>query len=167
LLSNIEIRPLAESDSLEELTGLLHRAYKKQADRGLRFLASHQDVSVTKQRIEEGECYVGILKNKIVATITYSRHPHKDACEWDRQPHVATYGQFAVEPELQNTGIGNKLMLLMEDLAKRDRVRELSVNTSEQAEDLISFYKKRGYREVGQVKWPVVNYRSVILSKAL
>jgi len=164
---NIKIRPLSEHDSLGELTALLHRAYKKQADKGLRFLASHQDVSITKQRAEEGECYVGIFEKKIIATITYSRHPHKDSCKWDKQSHVATYGQFAVEPEFQNTGIGNKLMLFMEELAKRDGVTELSVNTSEKAEDLINFYKKRGYREVGQVKWAAVNYRSVILSKKI
>ena len=58
-------------------------------------------------------------------------------------------------------------MELMETLARKDNVNELTIDTAETNYDLIAYYKKRGYREVGHVQWTLVSYRSVILSKKL
>jgi GNAT superfamily N-acetyltransferase len=145
----------------------LHRAYKKQADRGLLFLASHQDVKMTKDRLKKGECYVGLDGAKMIATCTYYRHHNDPNGDWYIRPDVATYGQFAVHPDYQNKGLGIKLIELMESLGRRDGAKEITIDTSEKASDLISFYKKRGYREVGPIQWTLVNYRSVMLSKGL
>ena len=166
-LNEIIIRPLTETDSLEELTELLHRAYKKQADKGFIMLASHQDVEMTKHRLKGAECYVAIHKNKMVATVCYHRHNNSSDGQWYDRYDIATYGQFGVAPEYQNIGLGIKLMELMETCARRDKVAELTIDTAETNYDLIDYYKKRGYREVGHVQWTLVNYRSVILSKKL
>ena len=165
--NEIEIRPLAVKDSLEELTTLLHRAYKKQADKGFIMLASHQDVEMTKHRLKGAECYIAVHNGKLVATVCYYRHNNSTDGFWYDQPFVATYGQFGVDPEYQNCGLGTKLIDLMESLAKRDGATEVSIDTAENNINLINYYKKRGYREVGHVKWPLVNYRSVILSKTI
>lgn len=165
--SIFHIRPFSETDSLDELTSLLHLAYKKLADQGFRFLATHQDAQTTKERIKEGECFVAISEGKIIATITYYSPSNTNGNDWYELPFVSTFGQFAVNPEVQNHGIGGKLVDLVENLARRDRATEIAIDTAEGAAELIGYYKKRGYRFVGYTQWDMTNYRSVLLSKEL
>jgi GNAT superfamily N-acetyltransferase len=58
----IMVRRLLPSDSLEELTMLLHRAYAGQIAMGLRPLAGRQDVEMTAKRCASGECYVAVVE---------------------------------------------------------------------------------------------------------
>ena len=51
-LDGIELRKLAVSDSLLDLTHLLHRAYARLAAMGLRYMATHQSEQVTRERID-------------------------------------------------------------------------------------------------------------------
>jgi hypothetical protein len=54
----LEIRLLSDSDSLDELTTLLHRAYAPLAASGLRYMTASQDVAMTRKRASKGERYV-------------------------------------------------------------------------------------------------------------
>src|ERR1700752_4254056 len=71
ILSKIIIRPLNQIDNIDELTLLLHKSYKKLGDQGFHFLATYQDSKTTKQRLSNSECYVAILDNKLIGTISY------------------------------------------------------------------------------------------------
>lgn len=46
-------------------------------------------------------------------------------------------------------------------------VKELALDTCEDAAHLIKYYESRGYRFIEHVKWDLVNYRSVVMSKSL
>lgn len=166
-MTRIEIRPFTNKDSLDELTTLLNTSYKKLADQGFRFLASHQNSQITQERINEEKCYVAIFENKLIGTITYRSPKQASGCEWHDQPFVASYGQFAVHPQFQKSGIGSKLIKLVEELAKSDNAKEVAVDTAEGATELISYYSKRDYKFVAYTQWEETNYRSVILSKKL
>jgi ribosomal protein S18 acetylase RimI-like enzyme len=163
--TNLKIRPLRETDSLEDLTELLHRAYKKLADVGLQYLATHQTAEITRTRISKGTCYVAELDGQTVGTIIY-RNPSqtKGTPHYDR-PDIAYIGQMAVEPAFQGRGIATKLMRHVEGLARVDGASELAFDTSERATHLIDWYRRMGYEIVGHVKWDVTNYCSVIMSK--
>lgn len=163
----ILIRPIEPTDSLEELTDLLHRAYKFLADLGFRFTATHQSVAVTADRIKDGTCLVAVQDGKLVGTITYYNSARKGGTPWYERSDVAYFGQFAVEPTLQKIGLGGYLITLVEELAKRDNMRELALDTAEGATHLIAYYNKRGYRFIDYHSWGTTNYRSVILSKTL
>ena len=167
ILSKISIRPLNSFDSLDKLTSLLHKSYKKLADQGFRFHATHQDVTVTKQRLDNSECYVATADNVIVGTICYRSPTNKMQHEYYDQPFVAAFGQFAVDPEYQNSGLGSRLLDVAEKCAIRDKAKEIAFDTAEGAVDLIDYYKKRGYQFVQYTQWVVTNYRSVIMSKKL
>lgn len=65
------IRVFGESDSLEELTELLHRSYKALAEMGLRYLATHQSAQKTAQRFEMGTCLIALIDERLVGTIVY------------------------------------------------------------------------------------------------
>lgn len=157
-----------ETDSISELTGLLHRAYKRLADMGLNFVATRQDDNETLSRIMSGECFVITAPGEaLVGTITLYKERKKSQCEWYRTEGISYFGQFAVEPEFQNLGLGSRMMEFIENHALKSGLSEIALDTSEKAEHLISYYEKRGYRFIQHQQWDKVNYRSVVLSKKL
>lgn len=165
----MQITHFSETDSIEELTALLHLSYKRLADMGLKFVATYQTPEYTKNFIKNnGECYIS--KNdsgKIIATIMYLPESKDHDPEWYKKENVAHFGKFAVHPDYQNTGIGGKMMDFIEKYAVEKGKIELALDTSEKALHLIEYYKKRGYRFIEHHQWDVTNYRSVIMSKKL
>jgi GNAT superfamily N-acetyltransferase len=155
------------TDSVSELTAPLHEAYRALADRGMRFVASHQDEATTARRIAKGECYLAFHEGRLIGTVTLDHAALSHGCPWYERPEVASFHQFAVHPQLQRHGIGSTLLTHIERRATEQGVQELALDTAEPAEDLIRFYTSRGYRFIDYVKWNAVNYRSVILSKTL
>jgi GNAT superfamily N-acetyltransferase len=164
---DIIIRPLEDSDSIEELTDLLHRGYKVLAEMGLRYLATHQDAAMTKERIAKGGCFVATHRGRIIGTITFRSPSHFGGSSWLKRDGVGKFGQFAVDPDYQSNGIGTRMMAFVEDHARSKGFAEICLDTSEKATHLIDWYKKLGYRFIEYVNWDITNYRSVILSKSL
>lgn len=165
--AEFEICRLGLHDSYDELTEVLHRAYAPLAAQGMRFLASHQDAAMTKKRCSEGPCWVARQGGALVGTIVWRRGAADEECEAYRDPNVAIFGQFAVEPGLQGKGLGAKLLETAELSAQAEGCHEMACDTAEGALDLIATYVKWGYRRVGTVQWDLVNYRSVVLAKSL
>jgi GNAT superfamily N-acetyltransferase len=164
----VTVRPLQPADSISDVTRLLHRAYASLAAQGFRFWASHQSDENTRQRIAEGDCLVALQEGRIVGTITLKKKALTKGSPWYDRPEVASFGQFAVDPELQRRGIGSTLLGAVERLAVREGVQELALDTAEGAAPLIEMYSRKGFRFIEYVDWrPDTNYRSVILSKRL
>jgi GNAT superfamily N-acetyltransferase len=152
---------------MAELTELLHRAYAPLAEAGMRFLATHQTVEQTAERCAHGECYVVETDGRLVGSVNFREPSLTDGCPWYDRPDVASFGQFAVEPSLQGSGIGSMLLDLAERRARETNAHHLALDTAEPATHLIAYYQKRGYEFVEYTQWDVSNYRSVILSKRL
>jgi GNAT superfamily N-acetyltransferase len=165
------IRRLSPADSLEELTSLLHRAYRAQVEMGLRPLAGRQDVETTRKRCLNGECYVAVLGGqggeKLVGTILFHEVEDAKGPPWFGNSDVDSFSQFAVDPEIQGKGIGQLLLDTVERRAVECGARHLGLSMAEPDEKLRAFYERRGYRFVEFWQWPYTNYRSVILSKQL
>lgn len=163
----LEIRALALDDSLEALTVLLHRAYSALADMGLKYLATHQSVEMTKKRIDSGTCFVAVYAGRIVGTITCQPPGHFKDKGWLSADGVAHIEQLGVEPEFQKQGIANRLMDRAEALARENGVKHLALDTAVPAKHLIAWYERRGYKTVDHVNWDITNYESVIMSKEI
>lgn len=161
------IRPIAESDSIAELTELLHSAYRRLAEMGLRFFATHQTEEQTLSRVRSGRCFVAECDGRIVGTITLYRGHSESKSEWYRRDGVAYFGQFGVDPGYQSRGFGNLLLEHVESVAREDGFDELALDTADSAAHLIEYYARHGYRPIDSVDWDDTNYRSVIMSKAL
>jgi len=160
-------RLIVPTDSLEDLTQLLHRAYRPLAEMGLRYVATYQDADRTARRIAGRECYVSIGAGRIVATVTFRTASQTSGCPWYDRPNVSSFGQFAVDPAYQGRGIGSRLLDLCERRAVETGADELALDTAEPAGHLIELYQRRGFRAVDCAQWPDTNYRSVIMSKRL
>ncbi len=162
------VRLLAEGDSLEALTALLHRAYAELGAMGFRYKAVEQSVDVTRDRISQGECYVAVSERDIVGTAVLLPPSWRPAhCEWYARADVAVLSQFAVEPRLQRRGLGSWLIAYVEKRAAALGAAELAADTAEDATYLVGLYERRGYRRVGTAQWGHTNYRSILLSKRL
>jgi GNAT superfamily N-acetyltransferase len=172
---SIIVRRLRPGDSINELTGLLHRAYAKQVRMGLHALASHQSPEVTRKRVSKGECFVAVQsdgeREQIVGTIMFQEPSWGGAPEsgprWFRRPDVANFSQFAVDPALQGRGIGMMLLETVERRARELNMAELALSTAEPDQELVAFYRHRGFREIDRFDWGVTNYTSLIMSKSL
>jgi GNAT superfamily N-acetyltransferase len=166
--AEIVIRLISPVDSISEITMLLHRSYKKLADLGFRYLATHQKDDETQRRLNKGKSYIALSKERIISTITlYMNDTEAHNADWYKKEGVAHFGQFGVLPEYQNKGIGSYMMDILEARAKKEGAVEIALDTAEGAAHLINYYKKRGYRYIEYVNWEVTNYRSVIMSKKL
>lgn len=185
----IEVRRLAPSDDFDELTGLLHRAYRAQVEMGLSPLAGRQDAQTTRRRCSSGECYVAVLHGgggssngthrgngagsphprsaRLVGTILFHEVEDAKSPPWFQRPEVNSFSQFAVDPDVQGLGIGRMLLDTAERRALECGARELGLSMAEPDIKLMEFYLRRGYRFIEHWQWPYTNYRSAILSRAL
>ncbi|MCI0448559.1 MAG: GNAT family N-acetyltransferase [Chlorobi bacterium] len=156
-----------KKDSVSELTELLHRSYKRLADMGLRFVATHQNEEYTEKYMENGECFILTCGDKMIGTIFYYTRNWDDIPEVMKRDDAVLFGKFAVLPEYQNIGLGTKLMDFIESHAVENGKNEIVLDTSDKAQHLIDYYSKRGYKFVQYWQWPDVNYRSVVMIKKL
>lgn len=172
----ITIRRLAPSDSISELTALLHRAYAKQVAMGLRPLAGRQDDATTKRRVFSGECYVAVdhrpledarVRQALVGCILFHEVEEAQGPPYFSKNNIASFSQFAVDPDLQGQGIGLRLLEVCENRAREIGASHLACTMAEPDTELMNFYFRRGYLLIGHWQWPYTNYRSAILSKPL
>jgi predicted N-acetyltransferase YhbS len=161
------IRRLEPTDSIDEMTELLHRAYAGLAAMGLRYWATHQSADITRKRIANSTCLVAVDDSGIRGTILFRDSAQTSGCPWYDQPGVASFGQFAVDPTLQKNGLGLRLLGEVETLARASGATELALDTAEPATHLVGWYTRLGYRFIEHTQWQHTNYRSVVLSKAL
>jgi len=165
--STIAVRRLATTDSFEELTALLHRAYAGQVALGLRPLAGRQDAATTRKRCSSGECFIAAMDGRLVGTILFHEVEDAKGPPWFQNKHVDSFSQFGVDPDIQGRGIGQMLLSTVERRAAECGATELALSMAEPDVKLMEFYKRRGYRFIEYWQWPYTNYRSAILSKTL
>jgi len=79
------IRVLADTDSIDELTSLLHRAYARLRALGLNFTAVDQSPEVTAQRVNWGTCYVAVVGTQLVGTIVVRGTHESSECSYFNQ----------------------------------------------------------------------------------
>jgi GNAT superfamily N-acetyltransferase len=160
-------RYLDPTDDIGLITDLLHEAYAPLALAGMRFFASHQSVDATAKRLSRGETVVALDASDLIGIVTLGDLEKTSGSPFYDRPDVASFGQFAVRPNRQFRGIGGTLLALVEERATERGVGHLALDTSERAVHLIDYYQRKGYAFVEHVQWPDVNYRSVVLAKAL
>lgn len=164
----IVVRPLMASDDIIELTELLHRSYRRNAEANLHFGATHQPPERIRERLEEGKTWVATQTDRIVGTLRLI-YPEEIPYGGYAPSHpIASFGLFAVDPDLQGLRLGPHLLAVAEAAARREGAKELCLDTAKPASGLINYYQRLGFRIVGEADWrPDVNYESWIMAKPL
>jgi ribosomal protein S18 acetylase RimI-like enzyme len=159
-------RRFGPQDSLADLTGLLHEAYAAHAAAGRTFFASYQTAADTGRRIARGECWIVLDGESMVGTVTIAA-PYPFPAGYPAPRPAGTYYQLAVAPAYQHRGLGRRLVALAEQRIGELAVRDVAIDTSTLATDLVAWYLKLGYHETGRWRWDVTNYESIVLGKRL
>ena len=72
---------------------------------------------------------------------------------------------FAVDPNVQNKGIGKKLLLAAEDEARKQNCNSIDMTVITERKELIDWYKRNGYVETGEKKPMVIDNPSMGIPK--
>lgn len=167
---NFALRPLAATDSLQELTALLHKAYAALGAQGWNFTAVDQSVELTASRVAGGGCLVAVDEaGRLVGTVNMRGpyRPEQDSWSldtpWYQRADTAILSQFAVDPGCQGQGLGARLMDAAEQWAMARGYLHVALDTAEPAVQLQRRYARRGYRSVGRTQWKGKTYASVLM----
>ncbi len=66
--------------------------------------------------------------------------------------HLAYLGMLCVEPALQSSGLGRRLLDAAEERARQDGVAAMEMTVIDTREVLIAWYERRGYRRTGETR---------------
>lgn len=153
-------------DSYEQLTEMLHRAFSRLGTMKLNCTCVDQDASVTRQRVQAGDCFVVVSRGRVVGTMTLYAPDNHSACSHYREPDIATVRQLAIDPLWQHRGIGKSLLAYAEHWAAMRGYAELALDTPYPAKHLLTFYQRQGFRLVSTMRFAGKVYDSAILIKA-
>ncbi len=170
-MSVLAVRTLSPSDSLADLTTLLHQAYADHLAAGRNYVAATQTVETTANRVGAGHCLVAEKSGKVIGTVTI-RPVSQDATPPSlyRQPGTFILNQLAVLPENRGTGIGRQLVLEAEKLATSLGAKRMLLDTAVDesgTNENASLYLALGYQAAGLHHWPHAMYQSLYLVKNL
>jgi len=166
-MKSIEVRPLRPSDSLDELTALLHRAFGPLGRLGLPCTCVGQSVEVTRQRARRGQCYVAVAGDRLVGTMTLEAPDSGSDCATYRRSTVASLHQFAVDPMVQGLGCGEAMLQFAQRRARDLGYCTLALDTPSRAAHLVSFYQSQGFRPVAEFRKSDKPYWSTVLCKTV
>ena len=109
------------------------------------------------------------LLHGVVAVVYYKEHAESH----DETSRYAMYGPFAVWPELQGLGLGSLVVRHVEARAVRRGCVRVEVESVNFRTDMLEWYCRRGYKEIGSGEMPIEDARMsrpayfAILSKQL
>ena len=166
-MKSIPVRRLRSSDSFDELTALLHRAFGPLGRRGLPCGCVGQSVEVTRQRARRGECYVALDGDRVVGTMTLEGPDGSSDCATYRRSDVASLHQFAVDPVAQGRGYGEAMLQFAQRRSRELGYCTLALDTPSPAAHLLRFYQSQGFRSMAEFRKAGRTYRSTVLCKAV
>ena len=136
LAADWQIRPLLPSDSLKQLTELIHRAHGPHLALGLRFVGTYQTVEVTAERIASGHAFVATAQDELIGTVTVRPPRPQSPAPLYGDPHTWSFSQLAVTPELKGRGLGRALHDAAVQCALQNGARTMMLDTAEPAQGL-------------------------------
>lgn len=131
----------ANSTQTKAITSLINSAFRKAES----FFIEGDRIDVESVRALMGKGQFLILDN----------HGHLKGCVYvERRGERAYLGLLAVDPQLQNSGIGSALMKAAEDQCRRKGCRFMDLKIVNLRTDTHAFYSHRGYQETGTEQFP-------------
>lgn len=165
---DIKIMPKPNFISWEEITELLHAAFSGKAEKGLKYLAAHQDVETTKKRVGDGICLVALVDGELAGTGTvHIKKVNPAKKKWHNENSYGYLVQLAVHPDFRGLGLGQRLLEERLNICHEHKVDEVVFDTSRHAKRLLSYWKKQGFQFVDLLSHPTTNYYSINVRKPI
>lgn len=156
----IKIVPKPEEVSWEEITELLHLAFKERADQEIDYLAVNQDVITTKKRAKGGICLIALHKNKLVGTaLLHIRKGRK----WYEGKNYGYFSQLGIHPDYKRRGIATMFFEERMNICHEHGVDAVTFHVSSKAKSILSLHEKLGAQKVSFFSNSNNNYYSIYL----
>lgn len=133
---------------IPELNKLVNYAYRDTTRAGwtteIDFLGGTRtdEEAIRKFFTEEGSTILKFVdEGKIIGCVRLLKHGSQ-----------LYLGMFAVDPAVQNKGIGKKILGAAEDEARKQGCTSIDMTVVSERKELIDWYKRHGYIEVGEKK---------------
>ncbi len=145
---------LAREPDLPAILELTHRAYAENVARGFEFTGASEPLEALVQAWREAKVYKLVHDGVIAGTVRLT--PHEDRLDvW----------RLCVDPSSQRRGLGSALLRFAEEEAARLGLPRVRLDTAKPFTGLVDWYRRRGYEVVSEVRFPDVNYPSVVMEK--
>jgi ribosomal protein S18 acetylase RimI-like enzyme len=147
------LRPATLADAAE-LTRLINLAFQKESffKKGDRI-----DEPQVVEKFKTGEFYLIERANAIVGCVYIEVAQEGDLRLIAKGEGAGYIGMLAVDPSLQGKGIGKKLMAFAEADLKRRGCTRMQLRIVNVRTELLEFYGRQGYREIGTTPYPFPN----------
>jgi len=138
---------LAHADNSQAIANLINKAYRGNIG------WTREENLVSGNRISSKQVgdiilnensYLFMIKdmNSIIACICI-----------EKNDNIAQLGLFAVNPSIQNKGLGNKIINLAEEFIKKKlNISTIEIIVLSERKELISYYERRGYKKTNIIK---------------
>lgn len=136
---------------VDEVVALVESAYRGESSKAGWTTEAHL---LDGQRTDAGAVrdIVGSDDARLLLAVDEQTDAIVACCQLERRPAgVAYFGMFAVSPQLQGGGTGKGLLAEAERQARDDwACSRMEMTVIAQREDLLAWYLRRGYHEIGE-----------------
>jgi ribosomal protein S18 acetylase RimI-like enzyme len=138
----------ASISDLSALLILVNTTYRGESSK--KGWTSESSLLAGEIRIDE-EILTGYLTNQAISVLKYTNSDHQIVgCVYLEKKEEKLYlGMLAVNPDLQNGGIGRLLLQGAEEHAKQINCNTISMTVIKDRTELIAYYQRRGYLLTG------------------
>ncbi len=146
-MTDLTFRPATVAD-VDAVVALVTAAYRGEASRAGWTTEAH----LLQGQRTDAAMVTAAVTDPDGTVVLAEREGHLVGCiQVTRAAGAAHFGMFAVDPTLQDGGVGSALLGHAEDLARSTwRCTSMDLEVIAQREALIAFYARRGYRPTGE-----------------
>jgi len=132
----------AKKEDLNSLEIMINKAYRGEEGwtRETKLVSGNRvSFKELKNILDDKNSYLFVLKN--------NKQIYSCVCV-EKKDDYAYLGLLVVDPSMQTKGIGKRILLLAEEfVAKVLQLSKIEIAVIAQREELVSFYKRRGYKD--------------------
>ena len=139
-----------ENDNIEELINLVNSAYRGESSKKGWTTEAHllDGIRTNQQSIQSQIQRPGA----IMLTATDKDNRLVGCVYLEQQGHQLYLGMLTVAPDIQSKGIGKQLMAAAEKYGREINCTSITMTVIDIREELIDWYKRKGYRCTGETK---------------
>lgn len=153
---------LAKLTDAPAVRTILNTAYAERwGKRGLHVKAATQNEARTRAQIERGDVYVLLHNGDVAGTVRVERKRLHDG------EVIAYVTHLARRAESVGLHFGQRLMAEAEEVARDFGASRMTLDTAEELDDLVGFYRELGYESTGRFMHTQTDFWSLWFEKIL
>jgi len=148
---------LAKIEDLDVINDIYKNAIEKMVNNNIfQWDEIYPNKNILKNDIENKQLYKIILDKNIISTFVLNQEYEEDYLKgkWEYNGNnFMVLHRFCININYQNKGLGEKVMLCIEDYLKNKGINSLRLDAFSENPIALKLYKKLGYKKTGEANW--------------